>query len=96
MDDRGGGKPIIAVTNVKNTPVLASFDCVEPFKIADSLADFISALTKLIDIVYDEFDIFDISNDDGISTTFMARVNSEITPILGDDNRRRFVDYFYG
>lgn len=96
MDDRGGGKPIIAVTNIKNTPVLASYDCIEPFKVADSLADFILALTKLIDIVYDEFDIFDISNDDGISTMFMARVNSEITPILGDDNRRRFVDYFYG
>ncbi|MFK3909398.1 hypothetical protein ACI2KD_15215 [Pseudomonas monteilii] len=96
IDDIGGGKPIMAVTNIKNTPVLASYDCVEPFKIADSLTDFISALTKLIDIVYDEFYIFDISNDDGISNTFMARVNNEIAPILGDDNRRRFVDYFYG
>lgn len=96
MDDVGGGKPVIAVTNTETTPVFASYDGVEPFQIAESLASFILALSKLIDIVYGEFDIFDISDDDGVSTTFMARLSTEITPILGESNRDRFVDYFYG
>lgn len=96
MDDMGGGKPIIAVTNTYATPVFASYDVVEPFQIAESLADFIFALSRLIDIVYGEFDIFDVADDDGISTAFMARLNSEITPVLGEANKDRFVDYFYG
>lgn len=96
MDDIGGGKPVIAVTNVEKTPVLASYDAVKPFQIAESLADFILALSRLIDIVYGEFNIFDVSDDDGISDAFIARLNAEIGPILGEDNRSRFMDYFYG
>lgn len=96
MDDMGGGKPVIAVTNVEKTPVFASYDVVEPFQIAESLADFILALSRLIDVVYGEFNIFDVSDDDGVSDAFMARLNSEIGPILGEDNRSRFVGYFYG
>jgi hypothetical protein len=96
MDDIGGGKPVIAVTNVKKTPVLASYDAVKPFQIADSLADFILALSRLIGIVYGEFNIFDVSDDDGISNAFIARLNAEIGPILGEDNGSRFIDYFYG
>ncbi|WP_409264965.1 hypothetical protein, partial [Pseudomonas sp. KCJK9000] len=61
MDDNGGGKPIIAVTDADQTPVYASYDVVAPYQIAGSLADFILALSKMIDIVYGEFNIFDLS-----------------------------------
>ncbi len=40
MDDFDGGKPIIAITDIKGTPIYANYDIGEPFKIADSLADF--------------------------------------------------------
>ena len=96
MDDSGGGKPVIAVTNVKNTPVYASYSAVAPFKISDSLADFIFALAKLVEIVYGEFNVFEISDDDGLSSLFVARVNDEISPLLGEENFERFFDYFYG
>jgi len=96
MDDNGGGKPIIAVTDVDQTPVYASYDVVPPFQIADSLADFILALSKMMDIVYGEFNVFDLSDDDGVSDAFLTRLHDEIGPILGDENTDRFVDYFYG
>ncbi|MFX2662544.1 hypothetical protein, partial [Enterobacter kobei] len=62
-DDLGGGKPIIAVVDEDNTPVYASYDVVEPFKIADSLSGFIFSLAELIDLVYGKYDIFDIADD---------------------------------
>lgn len=96
MDDSGGGKPIIAITDVERTPVFASYDVVEPFQVANALADFILALAKLVDIVYGEFNIFDLSDDDGISSVFLMRLDGEISPILGEENAARFVDYFYG
>ncbi|MEG1038259.1 MAG: hypothetical protein RSE22_07885 [Mucinivorans sp.] len=97
MDDNGGGKPIIAVTDVEKTPVFASYDVVEPFQVAESLADFILAISRMIDIVYGEFNVFDLSDDDdGVSDAFIARLSSEIGPILGEDNAVRFIDYFYG
>lgn len=96
MDDNGGGNPIIAVTDVDQTPVYASYDVVAPFQIADSLADFILALSKMISIVYGEFNVFDLSDDDGVSDAFLIRLQDEISPILGDENTCRFVDYFYG
>ena len=46
MDDIGGGKPVIAVTDAPGTPILASYDAIEPFKIADSLSDFLLAFAK--------------------------------------------------
>jgi hypothetical protein len=55
MDDNGGGKPVIAVTDLDQTPVYSSYNVVAPFQIADSLADFILALSKMMDIVYGEF-----------------------------------------
>ncbi|MNG20628.1 hypothetical protein D3C84_1049000 [compost metagenome] len=76
--------------------MFASYDVVQPFQIADSLADFIRALSRLIDIVYGEFNIFDLSDDDGISDAFLKRLLEEVEPILGEDNTSRFVDYFYG
>lgn len=96
MNDSGGGKPVVAVTNVKNTPVYASYSAVAPFKISDSLADFIFALAKLVEIVYGEFDVFEVSDDDGLSSLFVARLNDEISPLLGEENFERFFDYFYG
>ncbi|WP_445671928.1 hypothetical protein [Pseudomonas inefficax] len=96
MDDNGGGKPIIAVTDVEKTPVYASYDVVPPFQIAESLADFILALSKMIDIVYGEYNIFDLSDDDGVSDVFLERLRNEVSPVLGDENTSRFVDYFYG
>jgi len=96
MDDNGGGKPIIAVTDVGNTPVYASDDVVAPFQIAASLADFILALSRMIDIVYGEFNIFDLSDDDGIADVFLSKLQNEIRPILGGENTSRFVECFYG
>lgn len=96
MDDNGGGKPIIAVTDEEKTPVFASYDVMQPFKVAESLADFILALARLIDIVYGEFNIFDVFDDDGVVDAFMVRLNDEVGLILGEDNKNRFVDYFYG
>ncbi|WP_349975510.1 hypothetical protein [Pseudomonas sp. WHRI 8519] len=96
MDDSGGGKPIIAVTDVEKTPVFASYDVVECFQVADSLADFILALARLVDIVYGRFNIFDISSDEGVSSIFLTLLSEEVTPILGEHNAARFVDYFYG
>lgn len=40
MDDLGGGKPIIAKIDEPGTPVYASYDIKEPFKVADSLPEF--------------------------------------------------------
>ncbi|MFJ4068949.1 hypothetical protein ACIPW4_27240 [Pseudomonas sp. NPDC089996] len=96
MDDNGGGKPVIAVTDVEKTPVYACYDVVPPFQIAESLADFILALSKMIDIVYGDFNIFDLSDDDGIDDAFLLKLQNAVSPILGDENTGRFVDYFYG
>ncbi|MFJ4344796.1 hypothetical protein [Pseudomonas sp. NPDC089401] len=96
MDDNGGGKPIIAVCNEENTPIFASYDAVAPFKIASSLADFLMALAKTIDIIYGEFHIFDVSDDDGVSEDFLARMQERVMPILGKENFERYIDYFYG
>ena len=96
MDDSGGGKPVIAVTDIKCTPIFASYSAVPPFKISDSLADFVFALARLTDIVYGEFNVFDISDDDGLNSLFVERMSSEISPILGEDNFENFFDYFYG
>jgi hypothetical protein len=75
--------------------VYASYDIVAPFQIADSLADFILALSKMMDVVCGEFNVFDLS-DDGVSDAFLTRLQDEIGPILGDENTGRFIDYFYG
>lgn len=96
MDDIGGGKPVIAVTNVEGTPVYASYDVVEPFKVSDSLADFLTALAGLIEVVYGSFNIFDISDDHGISDVFLEALIKVVRPTLGEDDFARFVDYFYG
>jgi hypothetical protein len=96
MDIVGGGNPVIAVTNEAGTPVLAGYDGVGPFKVADSLADFVLAMSSLIDIVYGEFDVSEVGDDDGPSEAFAARVTESIEPLLRKDNFARFADYLYG
>lgn len=96
MDEAGGGNPIIAVTDVPGTPILARIDAGTAFPIAASMADFFLAMAALIDIVHGEFDVFDIGDDDGVSEVFLARLTEQIEPILGKENGVRFVDYFYG
>ncbi|POY79463.1 hypothetical protein BKM09_011850 [Pseudomonas amygdali pv. morsprunorum] len=94
--DSAGGDPIIAVTDQENTPIYAAFDAFRPFRIADSMGDIFLALSKLIDIVYGEFDIFEISDDDGLNDAFVAKIASDLKPILGQENFERFIEYFYG
>jgi hypothetical protein len=94
--DSAGGDPIIAVTGQEKTPVYAAYDAAEPFKISDSLGDFLLAISRLIDIVYGEFEVFELSDDDGLSDIFIKRASDEIKPILGQENFERFIDYFYG
>lgn len=97
MDDIGGGKPVIAVTDIDGTPVFASYDVVLPFKIADSLADFFFAFAKLIEVVHGQFEIFEIYNDDDeLSSKFLKLLTKEVSPLLGKENFERFFDYFYG
>ncbi len=97
MDDIGGGKPVIAVTDTEGTPVFASYDVALPFKIADSLADFFFAFAKLIEVVHGEFEIFEIYNDDDeLSSKFVELLTKEVSPLLGEENFERFFDYFYG
>jgi len=77
--------------------VWASYDVGKPFKIADSLADFLLAFAKTIEIVHGKFDIFDIYNDDDeLSPKFVKLLTKEVSPLLGEENFERFFDYFYG
>ncbi|KGT94593.1 hypothetical protein NG99_08240 [Erwinia typographi] len=96
-DDLGGGKPIIAVTDDKNTPIFANYDVGEPFRIADDFCDFVTSLTELIELVYGSYNIFDIADDnDEIKKDFTDKLKSAISPIIGDNNFNAFYDYFYG
>lgn len=96
-DDLGGGKPIIAVVDEGNTSIYASYDVVEPFKIADNLSGFLLSLTELIDLVYGYYDIFDIADDnDEVKKDFMDELKVRVVPFIGDENFNAFYDYFYG
>lgn len=96
-DDVGGGKPIIAIVDIENTPIYANYHVGEPFKIADSFCDFIKALTILINSVYDNYNIFDIADDnDEIKNDFIEELKEKISPIIGSNNFNAFYDYFYG
>ncbi|HHD7240626.1 TPA: hypothetical protein ACNOIA_002878 [Enterobacter cloacae] len=96
-DDLGGGKPIIAVVDEGNTPVYASYDVIEPFKIADSLCGFIFSLAELIDLVYGQYDIFDIADDnDEVKHGFINELRERIVPLIGNEGFNAFYDYFYG
>ncbi|ELV2771254.1 hypothetical protein QNS15_004740, partial [Enterobacter cloacae] len=90
-DDLGGGKPIIAVVDEGNTPVYASYDVIEPFKIADSLCGFIFSLAELIDLVYGQYDIFDIADDnDEVKHGFINELRERIVPLIGNENFNAF------
>lgn len=96
-DDNGGGKPIMAIIDEAGTPVYANYDTGSPFKISNDLSVFISAITELVEIVYGDYSIFDIADDeDVIKDSFVSEMNARIKPILGDENFDRFFDYFYG
>ena len=95
-DDLGGGKPIIAVVDEGNTPIYASYDVIEPFKIACSLSGFIFSLAELIDLVYGQYDIFDIADDnDEVKDDFIDELRKRIVPLIGNENFDAFYDYFY-
>jgi len=96
-DDVGGGKPIIAETCDKDTPIYANYDVGQPFKIADSFNDFIMSSIELIELVYGRYEIFDIADDnDEIKESFDNELSNAVSPILGSHNFSAFYDYFYG
>ena len=96
-DDLGGGKPIIAVVDEGNTSIYASYDVIEPFKIAGSLSGFIFSLAELIDLVYGQYDIFDIADDnDEVKDDFIDELRKRIVPLIGNEGFNAFYDYFYG
>lgn len=96
-DDLGGGKPLIAVIEEGNTSVYASYDVIEPFKIASSLSGFIFSLAELIDLVYGQYGIFDIADDnDEVKGDFIDELRKRIAPLIGNKGFNAFYDYFYG
>lgn len=96
-DDLGGGKPIIAVIDEGNTSVYAGYDVIEPFKIAESLSEFIFSLAELINLVYGQYDIFDIADDnDEVKDDFIDELRKRIVPLIGNEGFNAFFDYFYG
>ncbi|MDE4081360.1 MULTISPECIES: hypothetical protein [Enterobacter cloacae complex] len=96
-NDLGGGKPIIAVIVEGSSYVYASYDVIEPFKIADSLSEFIFSLAELIDLVYGHYDIFDIADDnDEVKGNFIDELRERIVPLIGNENFNAFYNYFYG
>ncbi len=96
VDDLGGGKPIIAVIDEGNTSVYASYDVIEPFEIAGSLSGFIFSLAELIDLVYGQYDIFDIADDnDEVKDDFIDELRKRIVPLIDNEGFNAFYDYFY-
>lgn len=96
-DDLGGGKPIIAVIDEGKTSVYASYDVIEPLKIAGSLSGFIFSLAELIYLVYGQYDIFDIADDnDEVKNDFIDELRKRIVPLIGNEGFNAFFDYFYG
>ncbi|CZX71086.1 hypothetical protein [Enterobacter hormaechei] len=96
-DDLGGGKPIIAVIDDGSSYVYASYDVIEPFKIAGSLSEFIFSLAELIDLIYGQYDIFDIADDNGeVKNDFIDELRRRIVHLIGNAGFNAFYDYFYG
>ncbi|CAI3933026.1 unnamed protein product [Commensalibacter communis] len=95
----GGGEPILLNFRENVSPVIyATYDVFEPFKIADNLSQFINALTVIVDIVYNEYAIYEIyTNDDcdELKPDILPKVKMKLFPILGE-NAGNFMKYFYG
>ncbi|WP_320705189.1 hypothetical protein [Enterobacter cloacae] len=95
-DDLGGGKPIIAVIDEGSSSVYAGYDVVEPFQIASSLSGFIFSLAELIDLVYGQYNIFDIADDnDEVKDNFIDELRERLVPLIGNENFNAFYNYFY-
>ena len=96
-DDLGGGKPIIVVIDEGSSSVYASYDVIEPFQIASSLSGFIFSLAELIDLVYGQYNIFDIADDnEEVKHNFINELRERIVPLIGNEGFNAFYDYFYG
>lgn len=96
-DDLGKGKPILVDTHQEGTPVYAGYDAGNPFLIASNLADFFTAMTAWIEVVYGSFDVFEITDDDSVVLPeFDAQLKAALEPILGAELFAHFYDYFYG
>ncbi|CAI3922299.1 unnamed protein product [Commensalibacter communis] len=95
----GGGEPILLNFRENVSPAIyATYDVFEPFKIADNLSQFINALTVIVDIVYNEYAIYEIyTNDDcdELKPDLLPKVKMKLFPILGE-NAGNFMKYFYG
>ncbi|AZS49450.1 hypothetical protein DM558_01050 [Entomomonas moraniae] len=99
-EQTGGGDPILFnfLDNNSTPSIYAAYDVLEPFKIANNFLQFIEALTVLVDIVYNEYDIYEIyTNDDcdEIKPEFLSKIDMKLSPILGE-NIDGFMRYFYG
>jgi hypothetical protein len=96
-DNMGGGAPVMADTGSAGTPVWASAGPGGLIQIAASLADFMRALAAQIDIVYGDFAIFDVLDDnDEVKTDFAQQLRARLEPILGKTFFDAYWDYFYG
>ncbi|HDC4570034.1 TPA: hypothetical protein ACF6UK_004506, partial [Enterobacter cloacae] len=73
------------------------YDVVEPFQIASSLSGFIFSLAELIDLVYGQYNIFDIAdNNEEVKHNFINELQERIVPLIGNEGFNAFYDYFYG
>jgi len=45
---------------------------------------------------YGEFNVFDLGDDEGLRDVLISRLRDELLRTLGQNNFKRFVDYFYG
>ncbi|QLI81283.1 hypothetical protein HZU75_06960 [Chitinibacter fontanus] len=95
VDGEGGGRPIFF--KVGSGEIYAMPEPALGYKMAENLPKFIFALAELIEIVYGEFGVFNVSNeDDEIDPLFIAALHKKVLPLLGTENFENFVDYFYG
>lgn len=98
-EQTGGGNPVLFnfQENTSTPAIYAAYDILEPFKIADNFHQFIEALTALIDIVYNDYDIYEIYTTDDcdeIKPAFFPSINMRLSTILGQ-NMENFMRYFF-
>ncbi|MCU2454448.1 hypothetical protein N8Q50_12920 [Enterobacter hormaechei subsp. hoffmannii] len=58
---------------------------------------FAPSLAELIDLVYGQYGIFDIADDnDEVKGDFIDELRKRIAPLIGNEGFNAFYDYFYG